>query len=841
MKRFVIILIIAAMFAAISTAISAPSKFEGKIVRKIEFKGLKNFSADELAYKMVTAEGFPLKAVEVRKDIKTIFDTGKLEDVSVEIEEFQDGVRLRFICTERPVVDAIIYKGVRELNETDLGEVVLLKQGEPFRKDLAERSISLMREKYIGKGLFNASLSYKVKKAKRDKDVIVEFIVDEGEEIKVAKINILGAVHVYEKEIKAIMETKENGIFSDGIFDRDKYEQDKGRIIGYCKQSGYLDASIIGDKVEYEWANPLTKTKRVIYITIAISEGEKYYFDSYSVSIETDGNKSVFTPEQLAKTFTQTKKGEVFNNTMFEADRQMINFTYASEGYIFARVVPQRTVTERIVEVDGKKEKRKFVSVHFSVVEGTKAYIESIIIKGNKKTLDNVIRREMACKEGELFDSRKIQISREKIYNLGFFKEVNIDIRPGSKDGYMNLIVDVQEQPSATISVGGGYGTSSGFSIFAEVAEKNFRGRGQNLGARFEYGPLRSAITLSFTEPWLLEKYPLALSASLFYNLYTIETSSMFSSSEIATYKKMGFGYSIGLSYRFFYNYVVGTAWIHEFKKYLEPSGNNSDAIFIAASQGLQDKRTQRFYIYRDSKDNYLNPTSGSRIGIGLNITGGILGGDDHFLRWSPEAAIYWSPFHLPFLRDWRCVFEFRANATFLTKPIGKVRQNPERNEWLESEDRLLIGGPETVRGWDYYDSELPDSWSSSGLFHRILYGAEFRVPIHPQMLWVAFFFDAGALFSDNSWEKQMDPDSLFYQEIRKDREKKELYSINEFMSGDVNPIKYFKYGYGFGFRIQIPMMPLRFWFGKKAMFQNGHFKNMEGIQFQFQIGDYRY
>lgn len=839
--KYYIVTTLALVLALISLSIgfSEPSRYEGKIVKKIEFTGLKNASPSELAYNMLTTEGYPLKAVEVRKDIKSVFDNGKLEKVEVEIEEYDGGVRLRFVCYERPLIEAVVFKGAS--SETELQELVLLKRGEVFRNDLLEKSLQLIREKYDTKGLFNASVSHKIKPVKDTKDVIVEIIIDEGEEIKIEKINILGASKLYAKEIGAIMETKESGIIQDGLFQKDKYEEDKARIIGYYKQKGYLDAYIIEDKVEYEWKNPAKKTERVIFITISIFEGERYYFDSYSINIRGDKDKTVFTPQELSAGFMQKEPGKIFNNTMFEMDRQMINFRYSSEGYIFARVIPQRTITEKDVEVKGVTEKRKYVSVHFDVVEGSQAYIESIIIKGNKKTYDKVIRREVLCKEGELFDARKVQLSRERVYNLGFFKEVNIDVRPGSMDGYMNLVVDVEEQPSATISVGGGYGTSSGFSIFADITEKNFRGLGQTLGVKVEYGPYRSSVALSFMEPWLLDNYPLSFNTSVFYNLYTIETSSLFSSDETATYKKQGFGYSLGLSYRFWLFYVIGTTWIHEFKMYLDPSGNNTDTVFVAVDAGLQEKRTQRFYLYRDTKDNYLNPTSGTRIGGSVSFNGGLLGGDDHYIRWDPEASLYWSPFHLPFLPEWRCVIELRANGTFLTKPLGSVSQNYERNQWIEAEDRLLIGGPETVRGWDYYDSDLPDSWASSGLFHRILYGAEFRVPIHPQMLWMAFFFDAGALFSDGTWESQMDQESLAYEEIRKDKGNDELYSLNELMHGEVRPLKYFKYGYGVGFRIQIPVMPLRFWFGRKAIFEGGQLKNIGGMTFQFQIGDYRY
>ncbi len=240
------------------------------------------------------------------------------------------------------------------------------------------------------------------------------------------------------------------------------------------------------------------------------------------------------------------------------------------------------------MEVDGKKERRKYVKFDLRVVEGKQAYIENIIIKGNKKTLDKVIRREIIVREGELFNSYKMQLSRDRIYALGYFKEVNIDIRPGSKDDQMNLIIDVVEQPTGTISVGGGYGTNTGLSIFADLGETNLGGRGQSVNLRFEYGPERASVSLSFREPWLFD-YPIAFSSSVFYNLYTIETTSIFTESdEKAEYKKQSFGYSLGLSYRFWYWWSVGANWGHSFKNVLETSGNSTDAVLLEEALGYQ-------------------------------------------------------------------------------------------------------------------------------------------------------------------------------------------------------------------------------------------------------------
>ncbi|MBN1495737.1 MAG: outer membrane protein assembly factor BamA [Spirochaetes bacterium] len=843
---------------------SQSSKYEGKTVKKIFFEGLNNTNEDDLLYLIKTTVGYPLKAREIREDIKKIFKKGNFESIVVEIEEQEGGIRLKFVCKERPVIREIKFKGTDEISETDLTSVIPLKEGGIIRKDYLEKSVSAIKKKYDEEGLFNAVIRYEVKPVRNEADnaVRVVFTIDEGEEILVRKLTILGAKKISTRELLSVMDTSEKGLFKDGEFKRDTWEQDKAKLLAYYRQYGYLDAQIIGESIEYEWVNPEKKEKRGIFITLKVSEGDIYYFDKYSIRIEGTEGDTVYTSKELMKDFEQTKSGKVFNDTTFQMDRQSISFKYASKGYIFARVVPERTVTEREAVVKGKKVTRKFVAVEFVIEEGSQAYVDMIIIKGNKKTKDRVIRREILIKEGELFDSRKLQLSREKVYNLGFFKQVNIDVRPGSREGYMNLIVDVEEQPTGTISLGGGYGTTSGFSIFADVAENNLLGNGHRVGVRFEYGPERTSISISFAERWLFNQ-PIGLNTSIFYNLYNVRsnqtvfsslTSSLIGNTEEAEYKREAIGYALGLSYRFLDYYTIGTSWSHAFTKLKDPSGNSSEDVYYSAGLGYQQKRSITVFMAHDSRDNYLNPTKGALIDLSANFTGGnVLGGSDHYIKITPEVSIYFSPFHIPFLKSHPCVFELRASGSFIVRPFGSGavdRKQPRhslvyyltrgesdlKDPWLEPEDRLNIGGPETLRGWDYYDKKFPESWQNVGLFHRILYGVEFRVPIHPQMLWFAVFFDAGSLWSDPFWERQLSSDNL--KIVYQDLVTKDLLHIQDF--GKENILKYFKYSYGFGFRIQIPMMPLRFWFGRKLIY-DGKFKSVGGLTFQFAIGDMRF
>ncbi|MCU0847882.1 MAG: outer membrane protein assembly factor BamA [Spirochaetes bacterium] len=871
MNKFPIIIITTVTLFFFQGLFSQPPKYDGKIIRQIDFVGLRNTDPEDLLYIMKSTINYPLKSSEIASDIKEIYKKAKLESVVVEVEEYQDGIRLRFVCKERPIVKTIQFKGHDEVTENDLTSAIPLKEGEVFRKDYLEKSLKKIKDKYDSEGLFNAVISYKVTQLKDEENSVkVQFIIDEGEEIKVKKISILGAKKIYPKELTGVMETSEKGLFKDGAFKHDVFEQDKSKILALYKENGYLDAQIVEDKVEYEWINPEKKDERCIFITIKATEGEKYYFDSYSVKINAPEEKMVFKPAELMKDFELNTRGEVFNNTLFEKDRQSISFNYASKGYIFARVIPEKTVTEVEVDVDGRKEIRKYVKVDITIDEGTQAYIDMIIIKGNKKTKDKVIRRELVFKEGELFDSKKMQVSRELVYNLGYFKQVNIDVRPGSREGYMNLVVDVEEQPSGTISLGGGYGTKSGFSIFADVGENNLLGNGQRVGVRFEYGPERMSVALSFGERWLFD-YPLGLQTSIFYSLYKVKDNpSIFpTSSEKAEYNKQSIGYTMTLSYRFWYYYSIGTGWSHEFKRIIEPSGNSSEEIFQQMNLKWQQARTLSYFVTRDSRDNYLNPTAGWKSEFVVSFTGGpVIGGDDHYVKLDPGIFVYYSPFHLPFLKTHPCVFEFRGSGSFIVPPVGKKSMGNSyiRNPWVKYEDRMRLGGPETLRGWNYDDEKFPASWKDIGLFHRILYGAEFRVPIHPQLLWTALFFDAGSLWGDKFWEKQIVVRDLYYNRtnllnysifssflqlysntqssktetsvVFEDILYKRLYNIDKFFK--VNQLRYFKYSYGFGFRIQIPMMPLRFWFGKKLIY-NGKFKSLGGLNFQFGIGDIRF
>lgn len=880
MKKVIIltanILLLFILFLAFrpKSTFTLPSRFTGKTVQSVEFIGLKeqedgsyefipvqNIDEKDLQATCLTEKGYPLDPNVITDDIKALFEEGDFLDVRVEVEELDDGVRVRFLCLARPMIDQVIFLGLEELAETDLQDIAGIQAGDMYHKERIEQSLGGIRNKYIEEGLFNVIVTYKVEPVKDEGDdnlVNVVYRIDEGEEVKVEQISLLGPHKINDTYLRGIIETKEDGILSDGTFTRATWEMDKQKILAWYRQEGYLDAEITEENVTYEWVNPEKKEKRGIYISLKIKEGERYYFDKYTIEGNEIIDSSLFykqfelrQPEQTPLTeFAQkvaTRFGHpidedvVCNDTLYMKDKFMIAFEYGKKGYLFTRIIPKRNVSEREVVFNGKREVRKYVTYDLSIIEGSQAYIENIIIKGNDKTRDNVIRREVTFNEGELYNAEKVQNTREILYKLGYFEEVNIDIRPGSRSDKVNMIISVKEQNTGTLSLGGGYGTSSGFSIYASVSEKNLFGYGYKVGAKFEYGPYTNSASVYFTDPWFMNK-PVSFTTSLFYSYNRYSSTSIYSdSSDYAYYWKETVGYSVGFGWRPVFRYTLGTTWVHSWKRIQNPTGNASEEVMRLEAIGMQEKRKLTFYGKYDSTDSSMNPTKGLSAYFGTSFVGGpLLGGDDHFMTMNPKAEYFYTPFTLPYLKKYPLVFQFRGSADFDLPPLGRsvIGQDPYDNPWLETEDRVYVGGVETLRGWTYYgDDDFPASWQNR-LYHRILYGSEFRMPIHPEFLWMALFFDAGALYTDSFWEQYDENIDV----IEEDKASGEVVDIKEVFSTD--PLKYFRYGYGFGFRIQIPMLPLRFWWGKKAEwrgFSEGGFHTISDFEMQLQIGEISY
>jgi outer membrane protein insertion porin family len=946
---------------------SNPKDYIGKVVEDIKFEGNKNTTNEDILNFIDIRKGKVLTEKMLNQDLKSLFATGYFYNIDVKAELGVSGVILIFELKERPKVEEIEFVGADEVFPSDLRDKMPLKENEVITPEKVNSTKEVILKKYKDEGFFHAYVKFEMGKINPKTNLVkVKFIIDEGDEIPVSKINILGTKNIDAGEIVGFLDLKEAGLIESGHFKETGFESDKQKIVAYMKSKGYLDADIVpeGTNWEIRWENSEKKDKRVIIVNYKVKEGDIYYFNGYQtehdltyddasaipVFLNRENNppgtpkdklKPIYKIKEIEDSFefTDGDVGEVFDEGKFQRDRQTVNEMYSSKGYLFVQVVPKRKSIEltnnnlveyencvgvssdeceknkkkyniaklrKILSKNPEYEGRKFEHVDFSIRENFLAYIENIVIKGNKKTLDKVIRRELLIKPGDLFNSADVNRSRERIFNLGYFKEVNFNTRPGSGENKMNLIIDVVEQPTGTISMGGGYGTISGFSIFTELGENNLNGTGQKVSGRIEYGPLRRFFQLSWTEPWIFDK-PWSLTLSMFYSSRTILTSSGVILSdnpqvsprvnERAQYEYSALGFSVGVGHRL----VIGgklSNWTHfhryspSFFQSSNPTSLSSDTVLAQVNRGWLFRSQITNGIGYDSRDNIFNPTAGINTYYSFSNTGQFLGGQSHFDQFSPVIEFYQTWFDYTLfglirsntLRRWKVVQEFRTSSVFTFEKVPKYdRPDPlfrdterQKNPYIQIQDLNFLGGYESLRGWFFQDRNYPGEWRD-GAPHRVLFSSELRFPIEPSLLWLVTFFDSGAMYEEvNRWTGQRkDNAKLFDQAVQNQRWNPNLdRAMSTYLLENYNPnnqktaahspyelndpgrlilssrnlsLENFRFSWGFGLRIQIPVLPLRLYMAQKLRYTGDaehpftYYNDDKNFQFVFGIGDIRF
>ncbi|MCS7206273.1 MAG: BamA/TamA family outer membrane protein [Leptospiraceae bacterium] len=538
--------------------------YKGKTISKIQVYGLVNVSEIEVKENIPFKVNSVFQEEDVNFAIENLYKLGNFKNIKIYAKTLPDDtLQITIVVEELPKIKEIKIIGEEEIYEADLKTLLPIKEGDIFNQQDVKSGVEILKNKYLKEGYFLASVWYRVEE--KDNEVTVIYYIDEGKNIPISKINIIGLKNLNPNDIIEVLEQKEEGIFEDGIFQESKFEEDKFRIVAYAKSKGYVNAEIDPEGTFYEirWKNPKKPEEgRVVIVNYKLIEGEIRYFGGYSIEHDVEYiNKEYNPPERKNKEkirpvfeesallsmleFQPEDAGEVLDETKFFRDRNTLQQAYSSQGYVYAQIQPiythfplnQETINryrrcreitaprneeekvcqyvaksidleklENLLKNDPKKEGIVLRHTHFIIRENNRAYIENIIIKGMKKTQEKVIRRELLIKEGQLFNSILVEKSRERIFNLGYFKEVNLEMRPGSDDKKMNLIISVEEQPTGTITMGGTYGTVSGFSVFTEITENNLFGTGQKISTKLQYGPTIRTISVSWTEPWFYEK-----------------------------------------------------------------------------------------------------------------------------------------------------------------------------------------------------------------------------------------------------------------------------------------------------------------------------------------------
>lgn len=671
------------------------------LVNKIEIRGLKRIEEGAIRTKISQKPGEAVSQEKTNEDIRTIFKMGYFEDVKIELEAFEGGIRLIYIVKEKPTIIRVDFQGNKELDDAKLKEKITITPGSIADTVLIQDNAAKLRSFYEEEGYWLANVVPVTKKISGD-DISLTYQIDEGTKIKLKRLSFEGNKHISASRIKKAMETSEWWIFSflsssSGYYKKDRMEGDVEKIRNLYYNEGYLKV-IVGEP-----QITLDKDKKYMSVTISIAEG-----DAFSVSsVEFTGNKT-FDNETIKKLITITPNS-VFRKNILEKNIQAVSGLYTENGYAMVSITPDLAPDE----------KNRTVKVVLAINEGSKYRIGRIEVSGNLKTRDKVIRRELRFDEGEVFNSTKLRRSYERVNNLNFFESVDIVPKPRAEE-VVDLEVRVKERATGMLSVGGGYSSVDHLIGTVDLTQGNLFGKGQFVKVKAELGGKSSFYELSFRDPWFRDR-PIALSTGIYRT-----------TREFSEYSKKAFGFYVGFGKDFSEYWKGDISYNFERATIYDIKAGASTIVFD--QKGTRSTSSITPSIIRDSRDNYLDPSKGSRNALSVTFAG--LGGNNDFIKTAADSAWYFPI--------------WRESSVMLRGRIGYAKGI--FNKTLPLYERFYVGGISTLRGIGFglAGPKDPATGEAIGGTTELLFNTEYIFPILTDMkLKGVVFFDAG-----NSYEE---------------------------------------------------------------------------------------
>jgi outer membrane protein insertion porin family len=652
-----------------------------------------------------TRKGDRLDYSQLDKDLRDIYKMGFFEDVKTEIEDGARGKVVTFKVTEKSSIGRIRFEGNKKVDDDELSEKLAIKLYSVYDKNEIKRGINRLREYYREKGYYNAEISEKIERLPNNQ-VLVEFDIKENEKVYITKIQFTGNKKFDDDDLKDIMLTSEKNILSwitdSGVLDKKKLEFDEHKITAFYNNHGFIKAKVGEPKITYD-----AKEDGLI-VTIEIQEGKQYGIDTVTI----DGD-FIMPVEELMEE-VRIGKEKVFSREVVRNDVLALKKIYADEGYAYAEVTPRTREDDTALLVD----------ITYMISKGYKVRFERINIRGNTTTRDKVIRRELKVAEGGYFSGKNMKKSSENLNRLGYFEDVEVQTKKGSRDDLMVLDVNVTEKPTGSFSFGAGYSSVDDLIGMVNITESNLFGRGQKLSAAVRLGGSSSQYDLLFTEPWILDT-PIS---------GTIRPYKWEREYDDYTNDALGGAIRFGWPMEFIDEYTRG--WSSYRYEDADISDVEANASFLLREMvGSNVTSSIAFGIRRNSTDRPWNASKGSINAFSVEYAGGFLGGDNYFNKFWFQSAWY---------------FSFYWDTTFMVQ--GRWGYIKERSGGeLPSYEKWYLGGINTVRGFEYGDVSPydPVTLDKVGGEKMMIYNLEYRFPILKELGFIGLvFFDAGKVYT---------------------------------------------------------------------------------------------
>ena len=476
--------------------------FWNKTITEIDFEGLDNVKKSELIGITSSFIDKPFTEEIYSELLDRLYSLEFFEDVIPYAKHHPknpDDILLVFQVEELPIIKSVNFSGNSKVRNGELREKVKIKASDIFSETKVLSAVRAIKYYYLEKGYSNSEVSYKIDK--KGDGVVLTFVIEEGTNVVIKKINIVGNTVFSERMIKNKLALKEVGLLRDGAFQTSLLEQDKQTIVSYYKEKGYADASILDTKTEI--INNTEDDRQEMFITFYIHEGAQYTYEGLTIS----GNE-VFSTQQLLKC-EKLKVGSVYNEVKFQQGLMDIASLYMNNGYMSVDIVPYAN----------KNPEKHTISYTLQIKENSRSHIENILIKGNNKTKEFVIDREIQIEEGDVFSRDKILNAFRNLMNLQYFSNVIPEPQQGSETDLVDIVFTVEEQSTTSLQFGMTFSqttdpTSLPISLFAKWENSNLFGEGRSISAGLALSTSEQTIDFSYSQRWI-GNLPISFSSTI--------------------------------------------------------------------------------------------------------------------------------------------------------------------------------------------------------------------------------------------------------------------------------------------------------------------------------------
>lgn len=678
---------------------------EQAVVKQLDIKGSRKIDDATIRFRLKTKLGEPFSLEKTREDVKALYRLGFFDDVAVDAEVFEGGLKVTFILTEKPTIREIKIRGNKQITTDKIKEKIALTEGGVFNPQVVASNAERVRLFYEEEGYYRAKIVPQVEKV-AEGDVSVVFQIDEGGKFEISSVRILGTKGLSERDIKDRMATRELFLFFFyGTLKREELQRDLDRIRAFYLDNGFLDIKV--DEPEIR----VLEAKRRLEISMRVEEGPQYRVGEVRLA----GN-TVFATDEILRPLQIAKRG-IFSREVFQRDILTLTDRYSERGYLFADIAPIIN-TDRVNHI---------VDLGLEISEGKQVFVERIEISGNTKTRDKVIRRDIALIEGDLYNSRLLAHSRQNLGNLGYFEDVKIDTRRGTAEDRVDIEVTVKEKPTGSFAIGAGFSSIDGVLGAGSISQNNFLGLGTRVSFSGQLGSSANRFVLRYQDPHVLDTET-SLDLSLYNQRLLFQN--------LTGFDQDAKGGSLTLGRRLYKELFGSVSYKYEQVRIFNLSPNLAIDPARLIKEGTNTTASVGVGVSMDLRDNRRDPTRGFSGTASYQLAGRFLGGESEFNRFNLDMGYYF-----PLL--WKFVGHIRGNL-IVVEPFG--------GNDIPTQERIFLGGTNTVRGFKTFTlSPVDASGNRIGGNKAIYFNNELLFPIYEALgAKGLLFIDAGNVFKES-------------------------------------------------------------------------------------------